>query len=186
MAHAPTLGALLSLAPLAQLPRTGWLQAGVPSPESIADHSLGTCLVALALGPRVEPPLDVDRCVALAALHDAPEALLSDLPRTAAELLPVGAKRSAEARAARILLGPLSALAEERWDEYAAGSTREARFVRICDKLHMGIVLVARTRAGQRGLEDFAHSLEQLDCGEFQACRELRDEILADLEDRER
>jgi putative hydrolase of HD superfamily len=154
----------------------------VREPESIADHSHGTCLVALALGPRVEPPLDVDRAVALAAVHDVPEALLTDLPRSCTERLPEGAKAAAEARAAADLLGPLSALAHERFAEYAAAETREARFARLCDRLHMGVEMVALRRAGHAGLEDFAASVAGTDCSEFPPCAELQEEILAAFE----
>ena len=69
---------LLHLLPLDRLPRTGWLLAGISAPESVAAHSLGTALVALSLGPAVRPELNVDRAIALALVHDAPEALLSD------------------------------------------------------------------------------------------------------------
>ena len=175
-----TLDALLDLLALDRLPRTGWLLAGVPAPESVAAHSLGTCLVALALGPGVEG-LDVDRAVALAAVHDAPEAWLGDVPRRGAERLPPGAKRTAEAAVALELLGALSETALERFREYAAGETREARFARLCDRLHLGLRLLGYARAGQRGLGDFARGLEALDCAEFAPCAELKRELLAAL-----
>ncbi len=179
------LEALLCLTPLAKLPRTGWLLAHVPAPESVADHALGACLVALSLGPRVEPPLEVDRAVSLLAVHDAPEAYLGDIPKAGSELLPDGAKRTAEERAADRLLSPLSGVARERWAEFAAGDTRESRFARVCDKLHMGVMLVAYARSGQRGLSDFAATLAELDCAEFTPCDALRAEILAAIEELE-
>jgi len=176
-----TLDALLDLLALDRLPRTGWLLAGVPAPESVAAHSLGTCLVALALGPGVAPRLDVDRAVALAAVHDAPEAWLGDVPRRGAERLPPGAKRTAESAVAAELLGSLSETALERFREFAAGATREARFARLCDRLHLGLRLLGYARAGQRGLDDFARGLEALDCAEFAPCAELKRELLAAL-----
>lgn len=176
------LEAHLQLLSLDRLPRTGWLTAGVPAPESVAAHSLGTALVAVGLGPRVAPPLDVDRAVTLAVLHDVPEAWLGDLPRRAARLLPAGAKASAEAIAADGLLGPLSELALARHRELREHTTREARFVRLCDKLHLGIRLVGYLRAGARGLEEFTRGLVELDCGEFAPCEDLRREILAAIE----
>jgi putative hydrolase of HD superfamily len=180
-APAPLLDALLALGPLHDLPRTGWILRGVRDAESIGDHVLATCFLALALGPRVEPRIDVERAVALALVHDVPEALFGDLPRTAAELLPAGAKAEAESRAATRLLGPLSDHALRLWDEHKAMGTREARFVRVCDRLQLGLRLLAYQRAGHAGLDEFRATLAALDCAEFPAAGELRDEILAAL-----
>ena len=175
------LDALLDLLALDRLPRTGWILAGVPAPESIAGHTLGTAQVALALAPDVDPALDVDRAVALCVVHDAPEAWLGDLPRRGAAHLPPGAKRDAEAGLAAELVGALSPAAVARFAEFAAGQTREARFAKLCDKLHLGLRLLGYRRAGQRGLEGFVPGLEALDCAEFAPCAALRDELLAAL-----
>jgi putative hydrolase of HD superfamily len=175
------LEALLSLVPLESLPRTGWIQHGISTPETISGHLVGVGFVALALAPRVSPPLDVDRVVALCAVHDAPEALLGDIPRPAAELLPPGAKAHAEREAAEALLGPLSPLALERFHEAAEMRTRESRFAKLCDGLQLGVRLLAYRRAGWGGLEDFVTSLEQLDCTEFGPADELRQQILVSL-----
>ena len=70
----------------------------------------------------------------------------------------------------------------ERYDEFAAGTTREARFVRACDRLHLGVRLVGYVRAGARGLGEFVPGLEALDLAEFPPCEELRREILTALE----
>jgi putative hydrolase of HD superfamily len=173
------LAPLLALLALDRLPRTGWVLAGVPAPESIAAHSLGTALVALALGPRVAPALDVDRAAALAVLHDAPEALLTDLPRSAVECLPSGAKAEGERRAAERLLAPLSQVALARFEEFRARATREARFVHLCDRLHLGLRWLAYRRQGVGELGSFRRALETLDCAEFAPCAELHAEILA-------
>ena len=155
--------------------------AGVQRPESVAAHALGSALVALAVGPAVDPPLDVDRVASLCALHDAPEAWLGDVPRRGAEHLPDGAKHAAEDGIADRLLGALSPLARERFAEFQAGDTREARLAWLCDKLHLGLRLLGYVRAGVRGLESFRPGLEELDCSEFAPCEELRRDILARL-----
>ena len=174
--------ALLRLDGLGRLPRTGWLQAGIPSPESIAAHSLGVAYVALALAPREDPPIDAQEAVALSVVHDAPEALLTDLPHTATEHLGTDVKRAAEARAAAELLAPLGEPALALHARYAARSERTARFVAVCDKLHLGLQLVHHARTGRRGLEEFEAGLARLDCGEFDACAAFRDELLSALE----
>ena len=178
-----TLRALLALLPLESLPRTGWIQCGIADPEPIAGHLVGTAHLALALAPRVDPPLDVDRVVALAMVHDAPEALTGDIPRTGSTLLPEGAKREAEARAAEIVLGGLSEVAQERYEEFERGETREARLARLCDQLQLGLRLLAYTRSGRRGLGSFRATLEELNTSEFAPAEELRRALLEALDE---
>ena len=175
------LDALLRLTALDRLPRSGWVQAGVPRPETIAGHVVGTAYLVLALGPEVRPELDLDRAVALAVVHDAGEAVLTDLPRTASRLFPPGAKAGAEAQAAEELLGALSPTAAERVAEALGDGTREARFVRLCDRLQMGVQLLAYHRIGLRGLDEFRVSIEGMDCSEFEACARLREALLERL-----
>jgi putative hydrolase of HD superfamily len=173
------LESLLPLHPLHHLPRTGWILRGIPHPESVGDHVLATAWLVLALGPRVAPAIDVERALSMAVLHDTPEALTGDWPRSVADLLPRGTKHAAEDRAAERLLAPLSSLALERWREYRAQATREARFARVCDRLQLGVRLVAYVRAGHAGLAEFRATVSELDCAEFPAAAELKAEILA-------
>ena len=175
----PLLDPLLELGSLDRLPRTGWLLRGVPEAESIASHVLGTAHVALALAPRVTPPLDLGRVLAMALIHDAPEARTGDLPRAASEQLPAGAKHAMEDAVAADLLGALGPEAHAHWVAYRAADTPEARFVRLCDKLHLGVRLVGYLRAGAAGLGEFVPGIAELDCSEFPAAGELRAEILA-------
>jgi len=170
---------LLALQPLEWLQRTGWVQRGIAAPETIAGHVLGSCHAILALGPRVDPPIDVERAVVLALVHDAPEALIGDWPRTAARLLPEGAKARVEELAAREVLGRLSADAQERFAEFRAQATREARFARLCERLQLGVRLIGYLRLGIGGLEEFVETIRALDCAEFPPADALRREILA-------
>jgi putative hydrolase of HD superfamily len=169
MPTTPLLPALLALEPLHSLPRTGWILRGIQAPESVGDHVLSTAFVVLALSGRIEakldghiePTIDLGRALALALVHDVPEALTGDLPRSASKLLPAGAKVAMEGAAAR--------------------TTREARFVRVCDRLQLGLRLVAYVRAGRKGLEEFRTTVAALDCHEFSAAADLKAEILAAL-----
>ena len=175
---ATLLDRLLALLPLDRLPRTGWILRGVPDPESVAGHILGTAHLALALGPRVDPPLAMERVLAMALVHDAPEALTGDLPRAAAAHLPEGAKHAMEGEIARELVEPLSIAASRAWAEYRALETREARFVVLCDRLQLGVRLVGYLREGRSGLDGFRRGLEELDCSAFPPAQALLDEIL--------
>jgi putative hydrolase of HD superfamily len=175
----PLLDALLPLLAQDDLPRTGWILAGVTPPESVAGHVLGVAQLALALAPRVDPPLDLGRVLAMALVHDAAEVWSGDLPRRAARALPAGAKASLDAVLGEEVLGPLGPAAQTAGAEYRARRTREARFVALCDRLQLGVRLVGYWRAGRRGLEDFAAGLAELDAREFAPCAALLTEVLA-------
>ncbi len=170
---------LLRLLSLDGLPRTGWALAGVPRPESIAGHVLGTAHLALALGPRIDPPIDLGRLLALVLVHDIPEAASGDLPLPASRALPPGAKEAMEDSLASALAAPLGL--GDLWGEYQLGESREARLAHLCDKLQLGVRLVGYLRAGQLGLDEFRQGLETLDCSEFPPANELLQEILQSL-----
>lgn len=181
MPDSDPLPSLLDLLALDHLPRTGWILRGVAEPESVAGHVLGSGHVALALAPRVAPPLDLGRVLAMALVHDAPEARTGDLPRAAAEHLPAGAKAAMEDGIARELLGGLGPTALAAWAEYRAAETREARFVKVCDGLQLGVRLLGYVRAGRGGLGEFRDGLERLDAREFPPAEVFRQRLLEEL-----
>lgn len=164
------LDALLDLLPLDALPRTGWALRGVRPPESIAGHVLGVAHVALALAPRVDPPLDLARVLAMALVHDAPEARSGDLPGPAARHLPDGAKRRLEEGLAAEVVAPLSDAAADAFREYEGQDTREARFVKACDRLQLGVRLVGYEAAGWGGLDEFWATVRADHFDEFGPC----------------
>lgn len=176
------LEALIELLSLDDIPRMGWIQRGVTPPESVAGHIVGVSHLALALVPRIQPELDLGRVLAMAVLHDAPEARTGDLPRRASIHLPPGAKRTMEDGAAGELLEGLGETALDAWNELRAAETREARFVKVCDALQLGVRLLGYVRTGRRGLGEFRSGLEELDASEFPPAEALRVAILAGLD----
>jgi putative hydrolase of HD superfamily len=139
-------------------PRLGWLQRGVPRAESVADHCHGVALAALLLCDAAPEEVDRGRVVAMAVLHDLPEAVTGDLSLGASRLLPDGAKPRLE-QAAMDELGaglPLFAGWRAVWDEFEAQETPEARLVRDADRLDLLVQALAYERAsGTRELEEF-------------------------------
>lgn len=140
------------------VPRTGWLDRGVPpaATESVADHSFRMALLAWLAALSDGPGLDADRVLKLALIHDLAEALTGDEPPYPAEAIPAedgttarrdflqqahirAPARAAEGAAMTDLLTDLPpALATELrslWNEYQAQATPEARFVKQADRL---------------------------------------------------
>jgi 5'-deoxynucleotidase YfbR-like HD superfamily hydrolase len=153
----PTVRAYFEWQHLKQLYRQGWLRRGVPAArcESVADHVLGTALLAMQLADAHHPELDAERVLRLALIHDLGEAHAGDL--TPADGVDQADKHHRE-RAAVVHIvdglegGPrLLAL----WDEYEAGRTPEAHFVRQVDKLEMALQAAVYERHGGVNLGEF-------------------------------
>lgn len=144
---------------LKEVPRTGWLDRGIPAAESesVADHSFGVALLAWLLAP---DELDRARVVELALIHDLAEAVVGDVTPYDREMLQHldpdtrrnwlnqrhlrSEKRSAEKHAAED--AAIASLAAElggeraerlrrRWQELRERETPEARFVKEMDVL---------------------------------------------------
>jgi putative hydrolases of HD superfamily len=150
-------------ATLKHVPRAGWLLRGVPNPESVADHSYGVSLVALALtevlnaSGELRQSLDRGRVLTIALLHDLAECQLTDLPNPALRHLPRAAKHAAEAAVLAELTKALPSTQSllELWTEYEAGSSPEGRLVRDADRLEMMVQCLRYERAGSRMLDEF-------------------------------
>jgi putative hydrolase of HD superfamily len=119
--------------------RRGWLvKLGLAHPESVADHSYRTALMAMVLSD--SRGLDTAKAVRLALLHDLPEALVGDaMPEERS-----GASKAAvETKAMEKLLDALPpevrSLYRDAWSEFLGGKTEEARLVRQLDKLEMAM-----------------------------------------------
>jgi putative hydrolase of HD superfamily len=62
--------------------RAGWWQAGIPHPESIAEHSFRTAVIGYALAAL--EGADPNLTAAICLFHDTPEARLGDIPNVVA------------------------------------------------------------------------------------------------------
>lgn len=68
---------LLASGQLKQLPRTGWVDRGIPNPETVAAHSWRMAVLALLLAPSEN--LEAETAARIALFHDLPEALVGDI-----------------------------------------------------------------------------------------------------------
>lgn len=162
--------ALLSYgAQLKQTIRTGWAQRGVPQPESVAAHTFGVAYIALALAPWLTEAIDLGQLLALATLHDLPEALTSDLPAPVERFFPATVradlKREIERAALHHITGdtPLGEQWRAWWETLHAQATPEARLVHDADKLDLYLqALIYEEQSGNRRLADFWRTPPQL------------------------
>jgi putative hydrolase of HD superfamily len=149
---------LLHANQLKRTARTGWGQRGVPNAENVAAHSFGVVFTALTLAQVIDEPLELGKLLALAALHDLPEALTTDIPTPAWRFLPPGIKTGVEHMAMQEMLTdtPFAASWMVLWEELHAGETAEAQLVHDADKLEMMLqAWVYEQQFGNRHLAEF-------------------------------
>ncbi|MDW8059085.1 MAG: HD domain-containing protein [Thermomicrobium sp.] len=187
---------------LKTLRRQGWIDRGVHAPESVAEHSFRLAAMGWVLAQE-RPDLDASRVAILGLVHDVAEALAGD--RTPfdralaagfepAELFrqrPVydpeyeARKTKAEREAIREMarLVPTSAGSElvAAWEEYEAGETPEARFVRQLDKLET-VLQALEYHAQQPELIIDSFVLGALDVVTDPMLRELLERALAEAQ----
>ncbi len=153
--HAMSLNVMLlaqELGRLKRIPRTGWALRGVPGPESVADHSYRTTVLAMVLGDRLG--LDTDRMMRMALLHELSECRTGDIPSGA---IPIEQKTAIEQRVARDLLAAAGddGVYQELIEDFLEGRSREARLVRDLDRLEMLLQALEYQDAGFPVFEEF-------------------------------
>src|ERR671929_2433922 len=116
---------IMSLAELKFVPRTGWLMRGINDCEDVAAHSFGVVATTMLLADLVDSPIDREKALKMAILHDLAEAVVTDLPWSASRLLPPGAKMMMESSGLNAIVSSLPSGDRywELWQEYAAGAS---------------------------------------------------------------
>ena len=164
---------LVSLDPMTDLPRTGWLLRGVASVESLAAHSFGVALVAMLLLDLLREEgrqVDGERTLRLALLHDAAEAKTGDIPMPHKTPALDAALHQVESRIVDEMFPPEHA---ELWRESAAGQSLEARIVKASDKIQMMVkVWLYEERRGAK-LDEFWQNPKNFRDGDLPEARAL-------------
>jgi len=138
------------------LTRTGWEQSGIPPAlaENVAEHSFLTASISLLMCERLRSlgaHVDTGRCLAMALVHDWPEAVTGDIPLWTSMRMRPGERRSLEKEAlSEMGSDPLIELLEE----FNERSTRESRVARVSDLIATAIQAEEYARSGFREAAD--------------------------------
>jgi putative hydrolases of HD superfamily len=111
------------------VPRTGWKNLGIPNPESVYDHTMHLCKRARETAPAAK--LNAEHLVAVAMVHDLPEAIVGDFAPT--DEISNDDKHRLEHLAARVIFtNDLKSLAH--YCEYEGKQTKAALLLSDLDK----------------------------------------------------
>ena len=146
---------------LKRILRSGWLEAGVRQPESVADHTFRTSILCMIYSSL--EGLDELKLLRMALIHDLPEAIIGDVTpsRKTAEI------EAKEDTAMNQILSLLPKRQREKymvvWNEYKKCETKEAKAVRQLEKLEMALQAKEYEKVGStiQSLERFIKSAEE-------------------------
>jgi putative hydrolase of HD superfamily len=182
------LSTLIELQRLKRLDRTGWTLRGLPNgTESVAAHSFGVSVTAMLLADAFVArgiPVNVEKVLRIALLHDWAEVRVGDMPRTATQYFGVEARKDAESAAFSDLVREV----DERkntymhlYNDYEQRSSLEARLVKAADVLDLLIQVLAFERAGARGLDEFWEVAKQPEFKLEGAAEQIVQELLQSI-----
>ena len=128
-----------AIAVLRNMPRTGWIQRGVPrgEAETVADH---TFMVTVILGYTAANcgrlRLDREKMILMGIVHDIGEAVSGDIPRSLTKKLGKYLKEGLETEIVKEIFGGSGGdRLAELFQEYLERKTTEAKIVKIADLL---------------------------------------------------
>ncbi|MEV6899554.1 HD domain-containing protein [Amycolatopsis sp. NPDC051372] len=158
MADEPTALAAFGyeLGVLKRVRRTGWWQAGVRDPESVAEHSLRAAQLAALLA--AEEGASPERAAFLALWHDTQETRTGDLPHSAGPYLVKPDPRAITADQTAALPSRARAVVREAVDEYETRESAEARCAKDADKLEMLLQALEYRSSGVSTVDEWVDS----------------------------
>lgn len=164
------LSTLIELQRLKRLDRTGWSLRGLPNgTESVAAHSFGVSATAMLLADKLIAqgvPVNIEKVLRIALLHDWAETRVGDMPRTGTLYFGSEARKQAETAAFADVVAEVNepdGLYTKLYDDYEHRNSLESRLVKAADVLDLLIQVLALERAGARGLDEFWEVAEKPD-----------------------
>ncbi len=142
---------------LKSIKRTGWVERNIENPESVAEHSFRTALMAIFTGDG----FDMKKLLITALIHDLCESITGDLtPRNGVD---PELKKQKEFQALRQILGNLdpNGYFHQLWRHFADESSPEGKFVKQLDKLEMALQASEYAETGHEGLTEFLECADE-------------------------
>lgn len=120
--------------------RHSWLSSG--QQESVAEHSWRMSLMVILMAPSLNQPVNIEKCLKMAILHDLAEAEVGDIPVFETQSLEAKQRKQALERQAMIKL--CASLQDKMgddllslWEEYEEKQSFEAKFINALDKIEV-------------------------------------------------
>lgn len=168
-------GLLYEIGLLKRYKRTGWLVAGVRDPESIADHSFRTAIIASVI-TALEGG-NPERAAFLSLFHDTQETRVTDIPYVGKRYLKPAPNEEVTADQVRGIPEQVAEMVGGAVGEYEEKTSLEAVCARDADKLECLIQAVEYREQGHQNVQPWIDS--SLAALQTASAKRLADEVLS-------
>ncbi|MFI7108755.1 HD family hydrolase [Nonomuraea sp. NPDC050227] len=168
-------GLLYEIGLLKRYKRTGWLVAGVRDPESIADHSFRTAIIASVI-TALEGG-NPERAAFMSLFHDTQETRVTDIPYVGKRYLAAAQNEEVTADQVRGLPEPVAEMLGGAVGEYEGKTSLEAVCARDADKLECLMQAVEYREQGYQNVQPWIDS--SLAALRTASAKRLADEVLS-------
>lgn len=127
----------IKVSKLKQITRRGWIQKGMSSAESVADHTFGVCILSLLYA--IIHKLDIKKVLIMGLLHDIAEIRIGDI--TPLDNFSIEKKKEIEAFESKEILSEIDDTNSlyEMWLEFENCLNEEGKLVKQIDKLEVAL-----------------------------------------------
>lgn len=147
-----------------RIPRTGWGMHGIDKPESVAEHTYSLSFLTLQLAPLISDklnyPLNINKLVKMAILHDMAEVETGDIVVSRGSIIDLQKRREKEEKEKKGIQKLFketdkSNLAVNLFSEMIERETIEANIFWQLDKLDMAIQALDYELQHKKDLSEF-------------------------------
>ncbi|MFI7057459.1 HD family hydrolase [Streptosporangium canum] len=149
-------GLLYEMGLLKRYKRTGWLVAGVRDPESIADHSFRTAIIASVIAAL--EGADPERAAFMSLFHDTQETRITDIPYVGKRYLKAAPNEAVTADQVAGVPRSVAEMVSDAVGEYEEKTSLEAVCARDADKLECLIQAVEYREQGHQNVRPWIDS----------------------------
>ncbi len=149
-------GLLYEMGLLKRYRRTGWLIAGVRDPESIADHSFRTAVIASVVAALEGG--NPERAAFMSLFHDTQETRVTDIPYLGKRYLTAASNERVTADQVRGLPESVAQMVSGAVGEYEEKTSLEAVCARDADKLECLIQAIEYREQGHQNIQPWIDS----------------------------
>ena len=127
-----------SMSALKNIPRTGWLQCGVPlcEAETVAEHTFEVTSILAIFSFVIEKSVDKEKMFVMGIIHDLAESEIGDIPRSLTARIGGEAKHQIEVEIMKSLSNSSGfRRLNEIFEEYERRDSKESLLVKTADLL---------------------------------------------------